>query len=346
MSKLIGAPPLYNYEDETKVYVPGGRELRIVAIGGGHGQSTVLRGLKHYTSHLTGIVAVSDDGGGSGVLREDLGILPPGDIRNCIMSLANTEPLMEKLMTYRFTAGSLGGQSMGNLLLAAMSDICGSFDNGVRQLCELLAVTGKVLPVTDENIFLEAEFENGRITLGESKIYYDKKVDNCRIKEVRLVPNRPKAMDDSVLEILNADLLVIGPGSLYTSIIPNFLVEGITEAVAASKALKVFVMNVMTQDGETEGYTGIDHLEAFCTHAAPGLIHVCVANNAEIAPDLLEAYKREDSEPIALCRQQIEAMGIEVVERPLTADSHFARHDSDKLAAAIMEVYHKKRKER
>ncbi|MEA4965060.1 MAG: gluconeogenesis factor YvcK family protein [Oscillospiraceae bacterium] len=345
MSKLIGAQPLYHYESETKVYVPRQREPRIVAIGGGHGQSTVLRGLKRYTTQLTGIVAVSDDGGGSGVLREDLGILPPGDIRNCIMALSNAEPMLEKLMTYRFSTGSLGGQSMGNLLLAAMSEICGSFEEAVRQLCELLAVTGKVLPVTDESIFLEAEFENGRTTLGESKIYYDKKVNNCRIREVRLVPRRPKALGDSVQEILNADLIVIGPGSLYTSIIPNFLVEGITEAVAASRALKLFIMNVMTQDGETEGYTGIDHLKAFCAHAAPGLVDVCIANSASVDPGVAEAYRREDSEPIRLCREEIEALGIEVVEKPLTAHSRFARHDAEKLSAAIMEVFEKKRRE-
>lgn len=339
MAKIIGAQPLYDYDGTPKLFGPGGRELRVVVIGGGHGQSTALRGLKRYTGNLTGIVAVSDDGGGSGMLREDLGILPPGDIRNCIMALSNTEPLLEKLMSYRFASGSLQGQSFGNLFLAAMSEICGSFDEGVMRMCQVLSVTGKVLPVTNENIFLEAEYENGKTTLGESSIYLDKKLNGCRIREVRLVPSHPKALEDSVMEILNADIVLIGPGSLYTSIIPNFLVDGITEAVAATKALRIFVMNVMTQDGETEGYTGIDHISAFCKHAAPGLIDACLANDAPIDEAVLAAYRKEDSEPISLCREEIATEGIRLFARPLIAHSRFARHDSDKLAAAVMEIY-------
>jgi len=273
------------------------------------------------------------------MLREDLGILPPGDIRNCIMALSNTEPLLEKLMNYRFAAGSLQGQSFGNLFLAAMGEICGSFEEGVMQMSHVLSTTGKVLPVTTENIFLEAEYENGKTTLGESHIYLDKKLNGCRIKEVRLVPAHPKALEDSVKEILNADVVLIGPGSLYTSVIPNFLVDGITEAVAATKALRVFVMNVMTQDGETEGYTGLDHIRAFCKHAAPGLIDACIANNAKIDETVLEAYRKEDSEPIVVNENEITAERIRLFMRPLTANSRFARHDSDKLAAAVMEVY-------
>jgi len=341
MAKIIGAQPLYDYDTGTKVYLPGRREPKIVVIGGGHGQSTALRGLKRYTSNLTGIVAVSDDGGGSGMLREDLGILPPGDIRNCIMALSNTEPLLEKLMSYRFESGTLLGQSFGNLFLAAMSEICGSFDEAVRNMCKVLSVTGKVLPVTNENIFLEAEFENGKTTLGESSIYLDKKINDCRIHEVRLIPAHPRALEESLQEILGADLVLIGPGSLYTSVIPNFLVAGITEAVAATKALRIFVMNVMTQDGETEGYTGIDHIQAFCSHAAEGLIDVCLANDAPIDEAVLSAYRKEDSEPIRLCQKEIEALGIQVVTKPLIAHSKFARHDSEKLAEAVMEIYQK-----
>ena len=339
MAKIIGAQPLYDYGAETSSHILAGKALKIVVIGGGHGQSTALRGLKHYTPHLTGIVAVSDDGGGSGMLREDLGILPPGDIRNCIMALSDTEPLLEKLMSYRFEGGALLGQSFGNLFLAAMTEISDSFDEAVMRMCQVLSVKGKVLPVTNENIFLEAEFENGKTTLGESSIYLDKKINGCRIREVRLVPAHPQALAESVQEILNADIVLIGPGSLYTSIIPNFLVDGITEAVACTKALRFFVMNVMTQDGETEGYTGIDHIRAFCDHAVPGLIDVCLANDASIDDDVLEAYRREDSEPIRLCREEIEALGIRVVEKPLIAHSRFARHDPAKLAEAVIEIY-------
>lgn len=339
MAKIIGAQPLYDYEQEIRIYAPGGHDLKIVVIGGGHGQSTVLRGLKHYTSDITGIVAVSDDGGGSGMLREDMGILPPGDIRNCIMALSDAEPTLQKLMSFRFHDPRLNGQSFGNLFLAAMNEISGSFEEAVRRMCEALSVRGRVLPVTNENINLEAEYENGETTLGESKIYLDKKLNGSRIREVRLVPARPKALEESVRAIMEADIVVIGPGSLYTSVIPNFLVDGITEAVAATGAFRIFVMNVMTQEGETEGYTGPDHIRAFCQHAAPGLIDVCIANNSEIDEDVLSVYRMEDSEPIELMREELHEMGIRLYEAPLTGDTEFARHDSDRLASAILSVY-------
>ena len=339
MAKIIGAQPLYDYEQEIRIYAPGGRDLKIVVIGGGHGQSTVLRGLKHYTSDITGIVAVSDDGGGSGMLREDMGILPPGDIRNCIMALSDAEPTLQELMSFRFHDSRLNGQSFGNLFLAAMNEISDSFEEAVRRMCEALSVHGRVLPVTNENIDLEAEYENGETTLGESKIYLDKKLNGSRIREVRLVPARPKALEESVRAIMEADIVVIGPGSLYTSVIPNFLVDGITEAVAATGAFRIFVMNVMTQEGETEGYTGPDHIEAFCQHAAPGLIDVCIANNSEIDEDVLSLYRMEDSEPIELKADELREMGIRLYEAPLIGDTEFARHDSDKLASAIISVY-------
>ena len=232
--------------DEVKVYVPGRKELKIVAIGGGHGLSTMLRGLKRYTKDITAIVTVADDGGGSGMLREDLGILPPGDIRNCILALANTEPTMEQLLDYRFTEGSLAGQSFGNLFLAAMDGISGSFDEAVHRMGEVLAITGRVLPVTNQSVHLEAEFVNGSRVLGESKIFYAKKRNDCRIRQVRLVPEHPKPLPESIEAIAQADLILLGPGSLYTSIIPNLLVDGVAEAIAKSRALKILVMNIMT----------------------------------------------------------------------------------------------------
>ena len=339
MAKIIGAQPLYDYDQEIKIYAPGGRDLKITVIGGGHGQSTALRGLKHYTRDLTGIVAVSDDGGGSGMLREDMGILPPGDIRNCIMALSDAEPTLQKLMSFRFSDSRLNGQSFGNLFLAAMNEISDSFEEAVSRMCEALSVRGRVLPVTNENINLEAEYENGETTLGESKIFLDKKLNGSRIREVRLVPCRPKALEESVRAILDADIVVIGPGSLYTSVIPNFLADGITEALAATGALRIFVMNVMTQEGETEGYSGPDHIRAFCQHAAEGLIDVCIANNAEIDEEVLSNYRMEDSEPIELMADEIREMGIRVYEAPLTGDTEFARHDSAKLASAVIKVY-------
>ena len=329
--------------DEVKVYIPGRRELKIVAIGGGHGLSTMLRGLKRYTKDITAIVTVADDGGGSGMLREDLGILPPGDIRNCILALANTEPTMEQLLDYRFTEGSLAGQSFGNLFLAAMDGIPGSFDEAVHRMGEVLAITGRVLPVTNQSVHLEAEFVNGSRVLGESKIFYAKKRNDCRIRQVRLVPEHPKPLPESIEAIAQADLILLGPGSLYTSIIPNLLVDGVAEAIAKSRALKILVMNIMTQDGESDGYTGADHVRALLHHGAPGIIDVCIANNAVIGEAILAPYRQEGVEQLRLEREEIEAMGIQVEEYPMATGERYIRHDTYALASAIMEVYRRSR---
>ena len=316
------------------------RGPKIVAIGGGTGLSTMLRGLKRYTKNITAIVTVADDGGGSGMLREDLGMLPPGDIRNCILALADMEPTMDKLLNYRFTEGSLSGQSFGNLFLAAMNGISGSFDEAVHRMCDVLAITGQVLPVTNSNVHLEAEFANGSRCLGESKIFYAKKMNNSRITQVRLVPENPSALPESLQAIAEADLIIIGPGSLYTSIIPNFLVDGISEAVAKSRARKMLIMNIMTQDGETEGYTGSDHIRALLEHAVPGIVDLCIANNGAISEEFLIPYREEGVEPLVLDRENIRAMGIEIHEYALATNARYIRHDPDALAAAIMEVYH------
>ena len=312
--------------------------LRIVCIGGGHGLSGMLRGLKRITDDITAIVTVADDGGGSGMLREDLGILPPGDLRECILALANTEPTMEKLLHYRFTEGSLAGQSFGNLFLAAMNGISESFDEAVHKMGDVLAITGTVLPVTTSDVHLEAEFETGERTIGESKIFYAKKINNSRIKQVRLIPQNPPALPESLRAIARADIIVIGPGSLYTSIIPNFLVDGIAEAVAAAHAKKIYVMNIMTQDGETDGYTGFEHIQALLRHA-PNCTDVCIANNEAISEDRLAPYREEGVTQIVIEREKIESLGIELREYPLVAGSRYIRHSSTKLAEAIMEVY-------
>lgn len=330
--------------EQIRLYTPGRKQPQIVAIGGGHGLSAMLRGLKRYSRYITAIVTVADDGGGSGMLRDELGILPPGDIRSCILALANTEPTMEKLLNYRFSEGSLAGQSFGNLFLAAMTGVSCSFEEAVHKMGDVLAITGRVLPVTDQDIRLEAEFDNGSRCLGESKIFYAKKVQNCRIKQVRLIPEHPKALPDTLRAIEDADLIVIGPGSLYTSIIPNFLVDGISQAVAASKAKKIYVMNIMTQDGETEGYTGSDHVRALLDHALPGVVDVCIANNREISEEVLGPYWQEGVEPLKLDLPALEAMGIRVEQYPLSCGSRYIRHDSDALAQAIMDVYNRMEK--
>lgn len=326
-------------QENIRLYQPKKREPRIAAIGGGHGLSAMLRGLKRYTKHITAIVTVADDGGGSGMLREDLGMLPPGDIRNCIMALANTEPTMERLLNYRFTEGSLSGQSFGNLFLAAMNGISGSFDEAVQRMGEVLAITGSVLPVTNQNVYLEAEFDNGSRTLGESKIFYAKKINDCRIRQVRLVPEHPQALQDSIDAIRQADIIVIGPGSLYTSIIPNFLVDGISDAIRSSGAVREYILNIMTQDGETDGYTGEDHVRALLEHAGGDVIDVCIANNAPVPEKWLAPYRQEGVGPIEVDRAGIEALGVAVREFPLCRPGRYIRHDADALSRAILSVW-------
>ncbi len=315
---------------------------KIAALGGGTGLSTMLRGLKNYTRNLTAIVTVADDGGGSGVLRHDLGMPPPGDIRHCMEALANVEPVMGQLLSYRFPkdSGRLGGQAFGNLILAALNGISPSFDQAVASMSEVLAITGRVLPVTNENIQLEATFENGTHILGESKIFQFKKEQDCRIRQIRLVPERPPALPATVQAIREADLILLGPGSLYTSVIPNLLVDGVSEALQESDALKVYICNIMTQDGETEGMTASDHMAALLDHGGPGLVDVCLCNSAPVRPGLLERYREEDAVPIVIDREKIEAMGVEVVERPMASETlDYARHSTSRLSAAVMSLF-------
>ena len=315
---------------------------KVVAIGGGTGLSTMLRGLKNHTKNLTAIVTVADDGGSSGMLRQDLGMPPPGDIRHCMEALANAEPLMQQLLTYRFPQGSgnLTGQSFGNLILAALNGISGSFDEAVSKMSQVLAITGRVLPVTNADVVLEATFENGTRVQGESKISDFKKAQDCRIQSVRLLPEHPKALPEAIRAIQEADLILLGPGSLYTSVIPNLLVDGISEAVCASKALKIYICNIMTQDGETEGMTASDHVKALLRHSGPCLIDICLCNSAPVRPGLLERYKEEDATPIVVDKEAIEALGVELVTRPLASETlDYARHSFARLSAAVMDLY-------
>ena len=312
-------------ENATLYRGPSGKGPKIVAIGGGTGLSTMLRGLKRHTNNLTAIVTVADDGGGSGVLRQELGMLPPGDVRNCLEALANVEPVMGELLHYRFAEGSLKGQSFGNLFLAALNGISGSFDQAVSLMSQVLAITGRVLPVTTANVQLEAEFENGAKVLGESKIFYCKKREDCRVRRVRLLPERPPALEPALEAISEADMIILGPGSLYTSIIPNLLVEGIARAVADADALKVYVANVMTQEGETEGYTNADHIQAIFQHSLPGLFHLCLVNSASIPREVTERYAQEGAEPVRYDKNACAQLGV--------------RHDSQLLAAALLELH-------
>ena len=316
------------------------RGPRVAVIGGGHGLSNMLRGLKRYTENISAIVTVADDGGGSGMLRQDLGMPPPGDIRNCLEALANTEPLMSELMHYRFTEGSLAGQSFGNLFLAALNGISTSFDAAVSRMSQVLAITGRVLPVTTADVQLEAEFENGASVVGESKIFYCKKKEDCRITKVRLIPEHPRALPEAVEAIREADMIILGPGSLYTSIIPNLLVDGSVEAILQSDALKVYVANVMTQEGETEGYTASDHIAAIFQHSAPGLFDLCLTNSSPVPPDVAARYAQEGAEPLRYDAGRCAALGVELVSRPIaTVENGYVRHQSENLARELIQLH-------
>lgn len=311
----------------------------IVVIGGGTGLSTMLRGLKKYTENICAIVTVMDDGGGSGVLRSDLGMLPPGDIRNCIVSLSNAEPFMKKLLSYRFQDGCLAGQSFGNLFIAALNGVTGSFQDAVLKMSDVLAISGRVLPVTIEDVYLEADFENGTCVRGESKIFAAKKEQDSRIARIRTVPEKPRAYREAINAILCAKLIVFGPGSLYTSIIPNLLVEGIVDAIFASNAKKVYVCNVMTQDGETEGYTAFDHVKALFDHSKDGLFDRCIVNNAEIPESLAAKYAEEGAEKIKVEKELFDKANIKLYEEKLlNTNGNLARHDSDKLAQVLIRI--------
>ena len=312
-------------------------EAKVVVIGGGTGLSTMLRGLKQYTSHITAIVTVGDDGGGSGKLREDLGMLPPGDIRNCILALADTEPLMEDLLQYRFTEGSLKGQCFGNLFLAAMAGISENFEDAVQKMSSVLAVKGKVLPVTLDDMKLIAELENGEIIEGESKIPSEVIVRNTRIKKIAIKPIDAKPLEEAIKAINNADVIIMGPGSLYTSIIPNLLVKGIPEAICKSPAKKVYISNVMTQPGETDGFKVSNHLKVLMDYGVAENIDYVIANNGIIPPDIKEKYAKENAELVVLDYENISNLNVNVIEANLIKiTKRYVKHNAEKLAELIM----------
>lgn len=309
---------------------------KIVVIGGGTGLSTMLRGLKYYTTNITAIVTVADDGGGSGDLREDLGILPPGDIRNCILALADTEPLMEELLQYRFPDGRLKNQSFGNLFLAAMDGISDNFENAVQKMSSVLAVTGRVMPVTLENMRLKAELENGSIVEGESQIPDEAINQQSPIKKLMIEPADAKALPDAIDAILEADAIVMGPGSLYTSVIPNLLVKDIRNAIKKSKALKMYVSNIMTQPGETDGFKVSDHIKTLIKHVGKNVIDYVVVNIGTISNELEEKYKEENSQLVKLDKKELDKLGIDVVEANLIKIKNGTiRHDHEELANVL-----------
>lgn len=317
---------------------------RIVVVGGGTGQSMLLRGLKKYTDNLTAIVTMADDGGSSGVLREEMGMLPPGDIRNCILALSNAEPEMQKIMQYRFKDGLLKDQSFGNLFLAALNGTYEDFELAVTKISHILAVTGRVLPVTLENVNLAAELENGNVVIGESKIAPEVLETKSRIKKISLIPENVEPYEEVISAIGMADLIVIGPGSLYTSIIPNLLTDRVSEAIEKSKAKKMYVSNVMTQKGETDNLSIYDHVKVLLDHCNNRkIIDMIIVNKEKVPEYLLKKYAEQNSNSIYIDKEQkneLEKMKIRVIEGNFLnlKDDHI-RHNEEKLARVIIDNY-------
>jgi uncharacterized cofD-like protein len=315
---------------------------KIVAIGGGTGLSILLRGLKEFTPNITAIVTVADDGGGSGILREDLGMLPPGDIRSCLLALANTEPTMEKLLQYRFKEGQLKGQSFGNLFIAAMNEIYGSFEMAIKEASNVLSITGKVLPMTLEDVRLHAELENGRIVQGESIIPDEVIKEGCRIKRMFMAPKISYPLSEAVDAIKEADLIVLGPGSLYTSVIPNLLVNNIVETICNSRAPKVYICNVMTQPGETDGYSVLDHVKAILNHSCEDLLDYVIANIEGIPEETLSKYITDGSKPVMPTPEDeaiLAANNIKLIkENLIEIKKNYIRHDNLSLSKLLNDI--------
>ncbi len=307
---------------------------RVVAIGGGTGLSTLLRGLKRRTEDLTAIVTVSDDGGSSGRLRRELGVLPPGDVRNCLVALADDESLMSALFSYRFTSGELAGHSFGNLFLAALTDITGDFDRAIKESSKVLAIRGTVLPSTTRDVRLHAELSDGRRVDGESSIGRA----SVSVRTVWLEPDDAQALPLAVERIDEADIVVLGPGSLFTSIVPNLLVRGIREALASTPAPVVYVANLMTQPGETAGFDVLDHVDGLLRHLGLGVVDAMLVNAAPVTEQSLKRYTAEGAVPVAWWRGETEYRGIRVVPAALVEAGEHVRHDADRLAEEVLRL--------
>ncbi len=312
-----------------------------MAIGGGTGLSVLLRGLKHHVGterlrQLTGVVTVTDDGGSSGRLRKEFGVLPPGDIRNCIAALADDEDLLTRLFQYRFpNGGGLLGHSFGNLFLTALTGITGDFHQAILTAESVLSVRGKIFPATLTDVRLRGRGVSGRIYEGESAIG----LSSEELAAVELDPASPPAFPQAVAALEKADLILLGPGSLYTSILPNLLIPGIRQALVKTRARVVLLLNLMTQPGETDGMMGTDHLRALVRQAGEGIIDAVLVNATPIPPSLIAHYAETGSMPVAVDRAALEALGVEVHAADLLAvDGDLIRHDPEKLARAVLEL--------
>jgi uncharacterized cofD-like protein len=312
------------------------RGPRIVAIGGGTGLSTLLRGLKAYAAHLTAVVTVTDDGGSSGRLRRELGILPPGDINDCLVALAEVEPVMTRLFQYRFDRGDLAGHSFGNLFLASMVGVGGDLVSAVRLASRVLAIRGQVLPATADQAVLGAEFMDGTVVEGESAIPLLRKP----IRRVYLNPPNVRAVPEVLEALAQADLILLGPGSLFTSVLPNLLVPGIAVGLRRASAPVVYIVNVMTQPGETDGFRASDHVRTVVEHLGGGVVDVALVNTQMPRNRaVLERYQEQGAFPVEPDLERIRHLGVEAVGRPLMSETDLLRHDPARLAQAVLEIF-------
>lgn len=318
------------------------RGPKIVAIGGGHGLSHMLMGLKEYTANLTAIVTVADSGGSSGRLREEFNIVAPGDIRNCLVALADAPEIMGELFQYRFPAESaFKAHNFGNLFLTAMVQITkGDFKLAVEECSKVLAIRGKVIPSTVHDVHLIAEYVDGTKTQGEAKIPQS----NLAIKHLYLTPENATPTDDALTAINDAEIIVMGPGSLYTSILPNLVIKGMADALKRSSAYKIYVCNVMTQEGETENFSASDHVRVIVEHTNPQVLDACIVNNAVVDNDqALSRYKKENSYPVSADVDKIKAMGYQVLATDLLSVSDYVRHDSKKITQTLIKLIESQR---
>ncbi|ARJ19472.1 hypothetical protein HMPREF3286_03915 [Staphylococcus sp. HMSC74F12] len=313
------------------------KKLKIVLIGGGTGLSVLARGLRNYPIDITAIVTVADDGGSTGVIRNEMDIPAPGDIRNVIAALSDAEPIIQDLFQYRFEANQIGGHSLGNLLLAALTNIENDFGHAVNELSKILNIKGKVIPSTNTSVKLNAVFKDGEIVSGESSI----PKRNKQIERVYLEPSDVKPMDEAVQAIKEADLIVLGPGSLYTSVISNLCVNGIQKALFDTDAPKLYVANVMTQPGETNGYDVLDHINAIHKHAGKDFIKYVICNTQLYDEAVLAHYKKQNAEPVAAHYDMLTAKGLKVITASNLIEvskDYRVRHNNEVLAKLIYDI--------
>lgn len=332
-------------EDNIAEFIFKKRQLkngpRLVAIGGGTGLSVLLTGIKKYSDNITAVVTVADDGGSSGRLREQYDILPPGDIRNCLVALAEAEPLMRDLFQFRFDEGSeLAGHSFGNLFITAMSKLTGDFQKAIEESSKVLAIKGQVIPSTLNKVVLKAQLQDGSWVTGQANI-----TNTCQpIEKISLLPENCQANEKAIKCVKKAKAIILGPGSLFTSILPNILVSDLQEAIINSKAVKIYICNVMTQFGETNNFKASDHVKTLIKHVHPKIIDYVIVNKAYIPQELVKRYQEENAFVVEPDRQAIEQMGYKVIEADVVSTVNYVRHSSEKLAGIINSILKEKMK--